>query len=136
VVLFRARSDYTYTLGKIGVWAMLQEISGFVVAGLPVFPKVIKHLRKTPRVILLETQIKSALNISSRKITQLSEKITTIGGGRRRDAKPRMVTDAEFDELVFKTDASDTTFLTSFTKSVNVESRKGTEGEDGIEINQ
>jgi len=47
-----------------------------------------------------------------------------------------MVTDAEFDELVFKTDASDTTFLTSFTKSVNVESRKGTEGEDGIEINR
>lgn len=92
-------------MGLTAMWCNAQLISGFLVAGLPTLPRFFRYLHTKPWCIRLESRITNKLRSSSSKVTKISARVTTIGGGgRNRGGGKKQISDAEFHELVIETD--------------------------------
>lgn len=101
----RTRSDLTYSLGRIAIWGTGQILSGFLVACLPVVPRVIAHLRETSWYDRLDNKLTSISKASFYRSGHSNVGVTTIGGSGGQILEPnrRRVSDIEFHDLVIRT---------------------------------
>lgn len=101
VVLATDKSDKSYKISNNGIWALPEVATGLLVACLPVLPKFLGFVGKTPTVSKLSTKIRSLLGRSSNGSGGSSGRmdIPTIGQVRVRQpvAGPD---DIEFDTLI------------------------------------
>lgn len=117
VKLFQDQTDATHQLAYMSFWGTAQIPAAFLVICLPSVPKVINYARTKPWCARLETSLRSALRVSTEKVTT-TKQIVTIGGGPKRNQKATVVSDVEFRDLM----ASDGMSLSS-TSHVNTVGR-------------